>query len=227
MRRINPGHVNSYIKYGNIKIPKSVHSECPKCKKTTEFILNANYQKNGMVTECACPLCKKSTVFIILPKDNVDEHGEHADTFIYDLQASNHPIHKLESLPNIPDHLIRAYRSAINVYHSKENSATAVMSKRVLESILKHFLGENSKSQTLSQQLEILPEHVDLTRPIIALSQLLETDSSLNRMLELELDMDYETTSLLMDLLESLIEFLFILPGRIEVTHNKIAKKFN
>ena len=229
MRRINPGSVNSYIRYGNIKIPKSIQSECPQCRQTTEFMVNTNFQssKNGLVTESSCPTCKKSAVFIIMTKDVLDEQGEHADTYIYDVQASRHPINQIESLPNIPKDLIRAYRSALNVHQSRENSATAVMSKRVIESILKHFLKEKSKGQPLAQQLEILPNHVDLAKPIQSLGQLLATDGSLHRMLELETEMDYETTSLLMDLLENMIEYLFVLPGKIEVTHNKIAKKFN
>jgi hypothetical protein len=229
MRRINPGSVNSYIRYGNLKIPKSIQSECPQCRNITEFMINANFQsnKNGLLTESSCPTCKKSTVFIIMTKDGQDEQNEHADTYIYDIQASKHLINHIESLPNIPKDLIRAYRSAINVFESRENSATAVMSKRVIESILKHFLKEKSKGQPLSQQLEILPNQVDLAKPIQSLSHLLATDGSLHRMLELETEMDYETTSLLMDLLESLIEYLFVLPGKIEVTHNKIAKKFN
>ncbi|WP_318503857.1 hypothetical protein [Bacillus sp. T3] len=229
MRRINPGSVNSYIRYGNLKIPKSIQSECPECRKTTEFMLNANFQsnKNGLVTEACCPTCKKSAVFIIMTKDVLDEQGEHADTYIYDIEASKHPVNQIESLPNIPKDLIRAYRSAINVHHSRENPATAVMSKRVIESILKHFLKEKSKSQPLSQQLEMLPNHVDLARPIQALSHLLIQDGSLYRMLELEHEIDYETTTLLMDLLESIIEYLFVLPGKIEVTHNKIEKKLN
>ncbi|MFB3168216.1 hypothetical protein P5G62_013955 [Neobacillus sp. 179-C4.2 HS] len=229
MRRINPGSVNSYIRYGNVKIPKSIQSECPQCRNITEFMINANFQssKNGLLTESSCPTCKKSTVFIIMTKDGQDEQNEHADTYIYDIQASKHLINHLESLPNIPKDLIRAYRSAINVFESRENSATAVMSKRVIESILKHFLKEKSKGQPLSQQLEILPNQVDLAKPIQSLSHLLATDGSLHRMLELENEMDYETTALLMDLLESLIEYLFVLPGKIELTHNKIAKKFH
>ncbi|TDL74548.1 hypothetical protein E2R56_10260 [Rhodococcus qingshengii] len=228
MRRINPGSVNSYIRYGNVKIPKSIQSECPECRNTTEFVINANFQnsKNGLLTESSCPTCKKSTVFIIMTKDGHDE-GENADTYIYDVQASKHLINHIESLPNIPKDLIRAYRSAINVHQTRENSATAVMSKRVIESILKHFLKEKSKGQPLSQQLEILPNHVDLAKPIQSLSQLLATDGPLNKMLELETEMDYETTSLLVDLLENIIEYLFVLPGKIEVTHSKIAKKFN
>ncbi|MHC0035444.1 hypothetical protein [Pseudoneobacillus sp. C159] len=225
MRRINPGSVVSYIRYGNIKIPKSIQCECPACRKTTEFNLNANYQnrKHSLITECHCPSCKKSAVFIIMTNDVIEEQGEHADTYIYDHQASKHPINQIENLSNIPQDLIRAYRSALNVHQSRETSATAVMSKRVIESILKHFLVEKSKGQPLSKQLDILPNHVDLAKPIQSLSQLLTNDGSLSQMLELEAEMDYETTSLLMDLLENLIEYLFVLPGKIEVTHKKIT----
>jgi hypothetical protein len=229
MRRINPGSVISYIRYGNIKIPKSIQCECPGCRKLNEFLLNANYQnrKNNLVTECSCPSCKNSAVFIIMTKNIAENQDEHADTYIYDLQASKHPINQIENIPNVPKDLIRAYRSAINVHQSRENSATAVMSKRVIESILKHFLGEKSKGQSLSKQLEILPNHLDLAKPIQSLSNLLGPESSLSRMLELDTEMDYETTSLLMDLLENLIEYLFVLPGKIDVTYDKIARKFN
>lgn len=228
MRRIYPGSVNSYIRYGNLKIPKSIQSECPECRKTTEFMLSANYQssKHGLVTECSCPDCKKSVVFVIMTKD-IQAESEHADIYIYDLQASKHPLNQIENLPNIPKDLIRAYRSALNVYQSRENSATAVMYKRVIESILKHFLGEKFKDQPLPQQLENLPKHVDLAKPIQSLSHLMAHEGTLHQMLELETEMDYEMTSLLMDLLESLIEYLFVLPGKIEVTQSKIEKKFN
>jgi hypothetical protein len=193
-------------------------------------MLNANYQnrKSSLITECNCPACKKPAVFIIMTNDATSEEQiDHADTYIYDLQALKQPIHQIEHLPNVPKDLIRAYRSAINVYLSKEHAATAVMSKRVIESILKHFLNEKSKGQPLAQQLDLLPNHLDLAKPIQALSHLLKPDSSLNRMLELDIEMDGETTTLLMDLLEYLIEYLFILPGKIEVTQNKLSKRFN
>jgi hypothetical protein len=226
MRRINHGSVNSYIRYGNFKIPKSIQSECPVCHTIAEFSINANFQnsKNGLLTESSCPSCKKAAVFVIMTKDALDEN---VDTYIYDVRAARQAVHQIENLPNIPKDLIRAYRSAINVHQTRDNSATAVMSKRVIESILKHFLKEKSKGQPLAQQLEILPNHVDLAGPIQSLSQLLAADGSLIKMLELETEMDYETTSLLMDLLESLIEYLFVLPGKIQFTHDKLTKKFN
>jgi hypothetical protein len=229
MRRINPGSVISYIRYGNIKIPKNIQCECPGCRKTSEFMLNANYQnsKHSMVTECICPACRKPAVFVIMTKDVVEEQGEHADTYIYDLQAAKHSLQQIENLDNIPKDLIRAYRSALNVHQSREYTATAVMSKRVIESILKHFLGEKSNNKPLAQQLELLPNHVDLAKPIQSLSSLMTSDSPLQRMLELDTEMDYETTLLLMDLLESLIEYLFVLPGRIELTQKKLVKKMS
>ena len=225
MRKIHSGFVNSYMRYGHLKIPKSVQCECPECQEITEFTINANFQnsKTGMITECSCPCCKKSAVFIIMPKESTSGQEEHADMYLYDLKASKHTINQLENLPNIPNDLVRAYRSAINVHQSKEKSATAVMSKRVIESILKHFLGEENKKQSISQQLEELPNHIDLANPILTLSQLLAANETLLRMLELETEMDYETSTLVMDLLENLIDYLFILPRKIEMTQAKIV----
>lgn len=229
MKRIYAGSITSYSQFGHIKVPKSIKCECPGCRKKVEFVLKANYQtsKQGLLTESVCPLCKYSAPFIIMTKEGLGEKDFHPDVYIYDPSTSTHPLNQIEQLPNIPDELIRAYKSAVNVHHSKENSATAVLAKRVMENILKHFLLEKSNGLNLQQQFESLPENINLVKPVTSLSHLMATEGSLYRMLELETDLDDEMAELIMDLLENLIQYLFILPGNIEITHDKIEKKLS
>lgn len=224
MRRILPGSIITYSQYGHLKIPKGVKSECPKCGKTTAFILRTNYHSNkiGLFSQGSCPICKSQASFVIMLKDYFDHPNEQADVYIYD---ERQPLHQIENYTEIPGDLIRAYRSALNVHQSKDPSATAVMSKRVLESVLKNFLGEDTKGLPLVEQWKKLPNHIDLTRPIIALSHLVDPKSHFQQMLELERDLDEEMAELLMDLLDGLIEYLFVLPAKIEVTHGRIEQK--
>jgi hypothetical protein len=225
MRRIYPGSITSYSQFGHIKVPKSVKCVCPDCRNKVEFVLKSTYQssKHGLMTESICPSCKFSAPFIIITK----EKDIHPDVYIYDPDTATHPLNQIEQLPKIPEELVRAYKSAVNVHHTKENAATAVLAKRVIENILKHFLSENSKGLTLEQQFKSLPEHINLVKPITSLSPLMAPDGSLHHMLELETELDDEMAELIMDLLEDMIQYLFVLPGKIEITQDRIEKKLN
>jgi hypothetical protein len=224
MRRILPGSILSYNQYGHLKVPKAVKCECPECGKTTAFILKVNYQSNrvGLFSQGNCPVCRTTSQFVIMLKDYFDGTNEQADVFIYDQRQ---PLHQIEKNTHIPGDLIRAYRSALNVHQSKDPSATAVMSKRVLESVLKSFLGEDTKGLPMSERWEELPTSIDLTKPISALSHLIHPESHFQQMLELERDLDDEMAELLMDLLNGLIEYLYVLPARLELTHGRIEEK--
>lgn len=225
MKRIYPGSIIAYSQFGHLKVPKNAKTVCPECQKKVEFILKSTYQtsKHGLMTESTCPSCKDSIPFIIITK----EKDGKPDLYIYDPHTSTHPLSQIEMLPKVPDELIRAYKSAVNVHQAKENAATAVLAKRVIENILKHFLKEKGKGLTLEQQFEILPEHINLVKPVTSLSSLMTPEGGLHRMLELETELDDETAEILMDLLEDLIQYLFVLPGKIEIAHEQIVKKLN
>ena len=225
MRRIFPGSITSYSQFGHLKVPKSIKNICPDCREKVEFVLKSTYQssKHGLMTESICPSCKHSVPFIIITKENDPQ----IDVYIYDPQRSTDPSSQIQHIPKVPEELVRAYKSAVSVHLSKENAATAVLAKRVLENVLKNFLGDKAKGQTLDQQFDILPDHINLVKPVTSLSQLMAPEGGLHKMLELESEMDDEMTELLMDLLEDLIQYLFVLPGKIEMTREQIEKKLN
>ncbi|MDR4329745.1 hypothetical protein [Bacillus pseudomycoides] len=229
MRKILPGAISSHTQYGYLKVPKNVKSECPKCGKSSEFTLKTNFYqvtKRGLFAEGLCFECKKPSEFVIMFNDYMDRINEEVEVYIYSPSDLKDPSDQLERNKHVPIDLVRAYRSTLNVSQSKHNSAAAVMSKRVLESVLKHFLGEKSNGQTLSQQFEQLPKYIDLTKPIQDVGHLVHPDSPLYEMLELKQEIDDETVALLTELLEVLIQYLFVLPEKIESVHDKIEQKF-
>jgi hypothetical protein len=209
-----------------MKVPKSIKTFCPQCGKSGEFMLKANFyqvKKTGVFAEANCSECKKQSEFIIMLIDATE--NKEAEVYIYDPSASSDSMNRIERNKNIPKDLVRSYRSALNVSQVQDNAATAVMSKRVLESILKNFIGEKIKGLSISEQFDQLPKYVDLTQPLQALSHLVHPDSPFNKVLELEKDIDDEMAELIMELLEGLIEYLFVLPEKIESVHDRIDQK--
>ena len=228
MKKILPGAILSHTQYGYLKVPKNVKSQCPKCGKSSEFTLKTNFYqvtKRGLFAEGLCFECQKPSEFVIMFNDYPNRINEEVEVEVYIYSPSDlrNPLDQLERNKHIPIDLVRAYRSTLNV---KDNSAAAVLSKRVLESVLKHFLGEQSNGQSLSQQFEQLPEYIDLTKPIQDIGHLVHPDSPLYGMLELQQEIDDETVDLLTELSEVLIEYLFVLPEKIESVHDKIEQKF-
>ncbi|MGH1049420.1 MULTISPECIES: hypothetical protein [Bacillus] len=226
MRKILPGAILSHTQYGYLKVPKNVKSQCPKCGKSSEFTLKTNFYqvtKRGLFAEGLCFECQKPSEFVIMFNDYPNRISEEVEVYIYSPSDLRNPLDQLERNKHIPIDLVRAYRSTLNV---KDNSAAAVLSKRVLESVLKHFLGEQSNGQSLSQQFEQLSEYIDLTKPIQDIGHLVHPDSPLYGMLELQQEIDDETVDLLTELSEVLIEYLFVLPEKIESVHDKIEQKF-
>ncbi|WP_201715808.1 hypothetical protein [Rossellomorea arthrocnemi] len=229
MREILPGSVLSHVQYGYQKVPKKVKSQCPNCSKTSEFLLKANFyqvNKKGLFAEANCSECRNPAVFIVMLNNDSVNRSEESVLYIYDPLATNGPLDQIQGNKRIPQDLVRSFRSALNVSQSKDNSATAVMSKRVLESVLKNFNGDKSSGQSLSEQFDQLPKNVDLSKPIQALSHLVHPNSAFYEMLELEREIDDETAGLLMELLEGLIEYLYVLPEKIETLQEKIEKKY-
>ncbi len=227
MRRVLPAQIVSHSQFGYKKLPASVQCKCPKCSRTSLFTIKVNYNqtcKSSILSHGVCSSCKEESVFIMI-LNQMEQVNEENVLYIYDPNSAKELLTHLENIKDIPADLTMAYRSALNVSEFKDSVATVVMSKRVLESILKNFLGEEIKGQNPSKQFEQLQKHDDFARPLQFLSQLAQPGSIFYQMLDLEKEIDQEMAALLMELLESLIEYLFILPNKIELLQSKLEQK--
>lgn len=115
-----------------------------------------------------------------------------------------------------------AYESALNVFNVGEWNATSVLCRRVLEGITKDILPPDSKKQNLSRNLLELPKHLDLQKPILTLADALRKGGNLGAHFDLEKKPDKKIAGQMIDLLDYLIEYIYILPVDIESLHNEI-----
>ncbi|WP_083270885.1 hypothetical protein [Bacillus marinisedimentorum] len=216
MRKVEQTAIHTAVRYGQTRFPKSAKTECPKCGNIANFPVRFDYHINQTVFSNAarCSECKQSVLFILV-RSSYSEEAEEFELFVHQASLTRQPLGRLGSTAKLPDDLERVYRSAVNVHNVKDWTATAVMSSRVLESITRSFLAENELSQPLPKQLEILAKQINLEEPITQLGQLLAKESTLNELLGLEKETTEETANLLIDLLDSLIEYLYILPQKI------------
>jgi hypothetical protein len=216
MQKVQQTSTNSVVKYGQTKLPKSTKTECPSCGNVATFHLKFDYQINQTVfsTYSRCSECKESILFVLIRPPHNDE-GEEIELFVYQTSPTRQPSGRLINTAKLPSDLERVYKSAVNVHNMKDWTATAVMANRVLDSITRNFLSDEDQAQPLAKQLTALANQVDMTEPVILLGQLLDKESNLSDLLGLEKEASEETANLIIDLLDSLIEYLYILPQTI------------
>jgi hypothetical protein len=119
--------------------------------------------------------------------------------------------------------LLRAYSSAISVYNVQEWVGASVLCRRLLEGIMIALIPKDKRKGSLYQQLQDLPNYRDLQAPIMTLANSIREGGNLGAHFDLEKEPDKETVTLMLDLLDYLIEYLFILPERINILNGTIS----
>jgi len=151
-------------------------------------------------------------------KNNEKEFG---NLYIYPASQSRRSVLDSDPQSNFNEGLKNAYESAIKVYNVGEWNATAVMVRRLLEGITQDLLPD-VKNKPLAKRLQDLPDYVDLKKPILTLADALRKGGNLGAHFNLEHTPDHKIATQMMDLLDYLIEYLYILPKRIDDLHDDI-----
>ena len=208
----------------DVRLPAAVDAICPFCGRRVAFGLSwtGGLHRRAMSTESRCPACSETPVFLLVGLRPLEAGGEAqgGQLYMYPAAAVREPIAGLSEVANLPDPVKRAYVSAIATYNSREWAATALACRRTLEGITRTLLGNVPPRQSLARQLEALPQRVNLGRPVIALAQALKEGGDLGAHFELEREPNELVATMMIDLLDDLIEYLFILPARVgELDH--------
>jgi hypothetical protein len=178
-----------------------------------------------MFTNGRCAACDEKPTFVLLdlkaPEPNKPEVGK---LFIYPSAGHRSPLPNFAETEDVPDALARAYISAINVYNAGEWNAAATLVRRALEGVTKTQLQEESTPSNLASQLEALADHLALDKPLIGLAHALRKGGNLGAHFDLEHEADRQTATLMLDLLDYLFEYLYVLPGRVERLDSRVER---
>jgi len=228
MHHIAEEFIVDYDNRSGIDFPSSVDLICPFCGRQVNYSIKWRsnvIDYNGMATYARCPACREHPNFILVGvQDRGDDSHKKGQLYVYPAPKVRYPIADIGDLAEFGEVFRRAYESAINVYNLKDWNATAIACRRLLEGMSKTQLPEAEQKLPLARQLQELPKHRDLSKPILLLADAIRKGGNLGAHFDLEREPNEETATLMIELLEYIIEYLFIIPKRVEKFHNEVDR---
>ncbi|MHC9540407.1 MAG: DUF4145 domain-containing protein [Vulcanimicrobiota bacterium] len=209
------------------RLPQSISTICPYCDQLGIFFI-PEYQPTTRRTTfyaggAVCPACKKLPEFIVISPSLVSESKNTAPEAIF-IHPDPKPLRKqIEGIELIPEQLAKAYSSVIDAYNAKIWSATATCCRRALEGLAKMKLKPGSGNLSLYAALEKLPQDIDLTEPLKKLSHAIREGGNLGAHFDEQHEPDEETVKMMLELLEYLFDYMYILPEKIEELAKRVS----
>lgn len=224
MHQLPETAVASWVDDGPRSHPALVGWSCPHCTHFVSFSTGPwkEIGKDHWHAQGGCPRCKGIVQVFTL---NVGTgHKSLAGGSLYMFPPSRARVPSAEIMDNnsLAEPLKRAYRSTVNVVNVQEWSATAVMCRRLLEGITKSTLPTDLQKETLAKQLAALPKHVDLGKPLLELAEAVRKGGNFGAHFDLEREPTEQVATLMLELCEDLMEYLFALPSRIDELNGKL-----
>ncbi len=215
----------------NLRVPQSVSTVCPFCDTLALFTLYGfmNDQSRRTVSaEAVCPGCSNKIWFwTISPPPNSYPSGQkikHSPDAFFIYPKPKSPKQPIEGIEKLPEQLAKAYNSAVKVYNSKVWEATATCCRRTLEGLMKISLPSDKQNLTLQRAINELPNHIDLKKPLTDLSHAIREGGNLGAHFDLLREPDEETATIMLELLEYLFDYMYILPKKIEELDKRVSK---
>jgi len=202
-------------------IPLSVDLSCPFCARVSTFATRgwqAIDELGLSATRAECPACGESPTFVWVP----DEDG-HA-LFVHPRPSTvRRPLQGVERVAEMQGALLRTYRAAIDAFNAGQWVAATVLGGRALEAITRELVPESQREDTLPAQLVELLEHRDLEQPILTLAEALRRSRDLVDHFAGTEDPDPDAARDTLDLLDALVDYLFVLPDRVRRLRDRLA----
>lgn len=204
--------------------PNSVDTHCPHCFRKVNYSLQwpLGFNHIGLFGTGNCPGCQEKSIFIYPLSLNKEKGHYDGELFIHPANNIRQPLNGIERNEIMSDELKTAYNSTIDVFNAQVWPATAVLCRRVLEGITKTSLPADQVNKPLFQQLQQLPNHIDLQQPILTLADALRIGGNFGAHFVMGKEPNQEVSKLMIDLLDYLIEYIYILPTRIQGLHDKL-----
>lgn len=209
-------------------IVQSVDYNCPNCSRLVNFPLGWSIPQGQplcLITKSRCSGCGEFSKFIFIDYES-PKGNEMGNLYIHPDPDRRDSIFDFDQIKSkYKDELKLTYESTLNVFNSGEWNGTTVLARRLLEGITYDILPEDVKSTNLSKRLSEIPNHVDLQKPIVTLNEALRKSGNLGAHFDAQKKSNKKIATQMLNLLDYLIEYIYILPNRIEELHSEIKSK--
>lgn len=218
-------------KYGPL-IPETISAKCSKCDSVglyhlTDLLIDKD--RCSISASSECPGCSEKVGFWIFV-ENVNLSGpfEKPDKKPSSIFMHPSPVEKEYQHPNfyedIPPPLARSFLSTVNSLNSKNYPATAVGARRTLEGIFKYLVAEEHRKKPLMKLIELANENHDIMKPLSSLSHAIRSGGNFGAHFDEDKEPDEIIAKQMVELLEYLISYLYVLPKEISVLEESLAK---
>jgi len=125
---------------------------------------------------------------------------------------------------DIPEPLQNAFVSTIDAFNSRNYAATAVCARRTLEGIFKYLVEEDKRGAPLAKLIEQVKTSKDLAAPLTSLSHAIRDGGNLGAHFDMEKEPDETLARHMVELLDYLISYLYVLPEEIKKLEHSLGK---
>ena len=182
MYELTDHNIATWKKDAAVYVPAAIDVSCPACSRLVTFAIQAwsNAPYAMKVSSVPCPGCHARSLFLITAFEGKDRVLADSERLFIDRAPGDHrAIPEILENEQIGDALKRAYTSTVNVFNSAEWSATAVLTRRLLEGVTKSLLSEEEQKLPLAKQVEKLPSVKDLSAPIMTIANAIRKGGNL------------------------------------------------
>lgn len=218
MQKITEESIKGLKTVNSLKSPHAISTFCPLCYSKVTFQLQSEQVDSHRRTVSStgiCPDCRKPVYFWAFQPAN-----QKLEVFMLPVCGENLETRFSDS--NLPDELKRIYEATIDAYNTKNYRAAAVSCRVALEGIFKLKLSSANQNVSLNQAINMVSQSPILTQPFTDLSHAVRKGGNLGAHFDLAKEPDRDMTKGMIDLIEYLIEFLYLLPNQIDELENKV-----
>lgn len=220
MKQLDIGTVRRWVSVSNaaVNAPASICTVCPHCaEKVTLTTQGRHFDQARHTLSCSsrCPSCGESVHFWLTEL----VAGDARDDTRSELYMRPAPADHLEATrfdTELPDPVRRAYESAVDSFNSGNLTATAVLCRRTLEHLFRYRLAPERRQGTLIEAIGEVCETEDFAAPLARLALALEDGAELAGLLDMERQPDRDAARAMVELLQALITYLYVLPDGLE-----------
>lgn len=199
----------------NIIVPLAVDYICPHCDRPLHFKLGwTGTPQLTYVCNARCSGCKENPLFVYVVPPGEAKGRRSGELFIYPKSKRRRPYSAIDYLPDLSTHIREEYLSAVRIFNLQEWIPASVMCRRILEGLLHELLPTTEHKKTLHQQVLSIDQHRDLKKPIKDIADVLRIAGNRGAHFDPESRPTRESLELMLDLIDYLLEYFFVLPNK-------------
>jgi hypothetical protein len=212
-----------------LRTADSVSAICPFCLEKVIFSLANHLEdtRRGWVTASSiCPGCGRAVHFLTAASVQDPDGSPPTESHQYFMYPGDSSGYDYPSLPDtVPASLQRSLTSTIDSLNAKNFPATAVGARRTLEGIFKYLVDADSRTKTLNQLIDQVKNNNDLAAPLETLSHAIRSGGNLGAHFDDENEPTEEMAGKMVELLDYLISYLYVLPSKITDLESALGKE--